>query len=319
MTVGSNNVHLTKAQQKLTQYRTALLKEKWRNLIIRIRDSQNRQSIRLGLTNEIRETNSTKKSLQELNAKLLAQLRENQAVVNDKQELRKVAAELLLIQRELEENNVEMQRQKAHIAQFQANSFATQQELEQLRKDKEGVNVHLHVNDGYISAIFFIPESNTFVSSAKSITSQVQSRSTQTLVVSAVPVQQSSTMENILIPIVCLTKQFGKVFQTCPVKQTQLVSGVLGSYLGFEATASLNGIPLKYRPLAYTLSKAKKVSKSLCNKVRQKPDSTLPTELLPPHHAAAAEYSSSISVNSESSVNTNTQALVAHVHGFNLQ
>ena len=77
MTAGSNSVHLTRAQQKITEYRTALLKEKWRNLIIRIINGQNRQSIRLGLTKEILETNSTKNSLKELNAKLLAQLREN--------------------------------------------------------------------------------------------------------------------------------------------------------------------------------------------------------------------------------------------------
>ena len=191
---------------------------------------------------------------------------------------------------------------------FCSNVENLKQELNKLRQQTDGVHLHLHVDNttGYVSPIFFIPSSNTFLYDGKN---PIQAP--------MVPVQQSSTMENILIPIVCLTKQFGKVFQTCPVTQTQWVSGAIGSFIGFEMTAGLNDIPMKYRPLAYSLSQAKKVGKSLCSKVRKKPDSILPTELLPPHHAAAAEYSSSISVNSESSVNT--QALVAHVHGFHLQ
>lgn len=315
MQAGSNSVYLTRMQQKLTasqeklmDSQSALIKAKWKNLLIQITDRQTRQAIRLGLTNEIRETNSTKNSLQELNAKLLAQLRENQQLLEEKDKLRTLAVELLHIQRELEESNFEIERQKLNINRFQSNSLAVQQELNKLRQQTDGVHLHLHVDNttGYVSPIFFIPSSNTFLYDGKN---PIQAPMVP------VPETSTSTLEHLLIPIVCLTKQFGKVFQTCPVTQKQFVSAVVGSYLGFESTASLNDVPLKYRPLAYTLSKAKKMTKAVCTK--PKADSALPAELLSHHHPAAEEYSSSISVNSKQTVNT--QAVVAHVHGLHLQ
>ena len=315
MQAGSNSVYLTRMQQKLTasqeklmDSQSALIKAKWKNLLIQIIDRQTRQAIRLGLTDEIRETNSTKNSLQELNAKLLAQLRENQQLLKEKDKLRTLAVELLHIQRELEESNFEIERQKLNINRFQSNSLAVQQELNKLRQQTDGVHLHLHVDNttGYVSPIFFIPSSNTFLYDGKN---PIQAPMVP------VPETSTSTLEHLLIPIVCLTKQFGKVFQTCPVTQKQFVSAVVGSYLGFESTASLNDVPLKYRPLAYTLSKAKKMTKAVCTK--PKADSALPAELLSHHHPAAEEYSSSISVNSKQTVNT--QAVVAHVHGLHLQ
>ena len=68
MQAGSNSVYLTRMQQKLTasqeklmDSQSALIKAKWKNLLIQITDRQTRQAIRLGLTNEIRETNYSSK------------------------------------------------------------------------------------------------------------------------------------------------------------------------------------------------------------------------------------------------------------------
>ena len=285
-------------------------------------------------------------SLKEFNTKLLTELKQKQ----------QLAVELMKIKDELQQQNSQIENQKLHVIRFkkekleaeletkrlqeqhsgelaemrrgalyavrwQSNTKARKQqqlfcsnvenlkqELNKLRQQTDGVHLHLHVDNttGYVSPIFFIPSSNTFLYDGKN---PIQAPMVP------VPETSTSTLEHLLIPIVCLTKQFGKVFQTCPVTQKQFVSAVVGSYLGFESTASLNDVPLKYRPLAYTLSKAKKMTKAVCTK--PKADSALPAELLSHHHPAAEEYSSSISVNSKQTVNT--QAVVAHVHGLHLQ